>query len=115
MTKKELSQLFWLNKEIGELQKELRNLETSFYSSPFINWEIKDLKGLIALKLKQVQKQRYKLEQFIDGIEDSQVRLIFRLRHVNGLYWEQIGNEIGYSKDGVRKRYLREMRRLASQ
>ena len=37
----------------------------------------------------QMQKERERLEAYIDGIEDSLLRQLFTLRFVNGLPWEQ--------------------------
>jgi hypothetical protein len=112
MTKKELSQLYWLNKEIEMQQKriaELENLATSCTAtitgmprSPLVtdrlsNYiaEIVDLRNLLELNLKKCFYELNRLNRYINTIEDSQIRQIMTLRYINGLTWQQIAFRIG--------------------
>lgn len=126
MTEKELSQLYWLNKETEKLQEELKNkCSCDLYRSPIITGlpkgnahidklaehaaETDEIRQLIELNLKKIQIERARLERYIAGIEDSSIRLIFRLRHINGMTWEQIGADLNYTKQGVYAKYKRYM------
>ena len=120
MTKKELSQLYWLNREIEEQQRRLEELEGIATSStanitgmPKGNGvsdkvascvaEIIDLKGLIDLNIKKCFYELNRLNRYIDTIDDSQVRMILSLRYINGLNWTQIAASIGgNTSDSVR-------------
>ncbi len=112
MTKKELSQLYYLNREIEEQQRRLHELEglaTSCVSRitgmPNVQGiydkvskyaaEIADLKSLLDLNLKKCFYELHRLNRFIESVEDSQMRMILSLRYVNGLSWQQVAYSIG--------------------
>jgi len=112
MTKKELSQLYWLNREIEEQQRRLLELEslatsctsriTGMPSSRHIvdklgeyTAEIADLRGLIDLNIKKCFYELNRLNRYINTVEDSQMRTILALRYVNGLGWGQVAHSIG--------------------
>ena len=126
MTKKELSQLYYLNHEIEEQQRrlqELKDLATSCtthitgmpkrtgWSDKFAEYtaEIADLKSLLDLNLKKCFYELNRLNRFIASIEDSQMRMILSLRYVNGLSWEQVAASISscISGESVRKAHER--------
>lgn len=129
MTLKELSQLYYLNREIEMDKKRLLELEaravsctTSLTGAPHgagagdrvgrYAAEIVDLKGIIEAKLQQCIYERNRLERYITTIEDSLLRQVFTYRFVNGLTWQQVAACIGGSNtaDGVRmvcNRYIK--------
>lgn len=127
MTIKELSQLYWLNREIEEDKRRLDELEamTTSPKSPKYDGmphapgysdtlarcvaEIVDLKAIIAAKQIQCIHERTRLERYISGIPDSLTRQIFALRFINGLNWHQTAMHVGGGNtDGsVRKRVYR--------
>ena len=128
MTLKELSQLYWLNREIEMDQKRLQELElkalpgsqvlTGMPHAPGVvdkvgNYavEIADLRGIIEAKHKLCLHERSRLERYISGIDDSLLRQVFTYRFVNGLPWLQVAACIGggNTADSVRMacyRYL---------
>lgn len=126
MTKKELSQLYWINREIEEQQHRLDELEclaTSCTShitgmprsagvtdklSKYVA-EIADLKGLIDLNIKKCFYELNRLNRYIESVEYSQMRMILSLRYINGLNWAQIAMNIGggNTADGIRKAHDR--------
>ena len=130
MTKKELSQLYYLNREIEEQQRrlcELEGLATSCTAQitgmPRVNGisdklakyavEIADLKALLDLNLKKCFYELNRLNRYIESVEDSQMRMILSLRYVNGLSWRQIAFSVGggNTEKGVQmmvKRFLKE-------
>jgi len=112
MTKKKLSQLYCLNREIKEQQRrlsELEAIETSCaatitgmpkehsVSDKLAKYtvEIADLKALLDLNLKKCYYELNRLNQYINNIEDGEMQLIFSLRYINGLTWLQIAFSIG--------------------
>lgn len=129
MTLKELSQLYYLNREIEMDKKRLQELEvlavsispnlTGMPRSPGVSdkvgryaAEIADLKGIIEAKHQQCLYERSRLERYIASIDDSLIRQIFAYRFVNGLPWLQVAACIGGNNtaDSVRmmcNRYIK--------
>lgn len=113
MTLKELSQLYWLNREIEMDTKRLEELEAKSggLASPSLSGmphgnevsskvereavEIASLKWIIESKRKRCIAERNTLEQFIAAIPDSLTRQVFTLRFVNGLDWNQVAEHTG--------------------
>ena len=130
MTKKELSQLYYLNREIEQLQARLTELESlatsctaNITGMPRANGisdkigkyaaEIADLKSLLDLNLKKCFYELNRLNRYIQCVEDSEMRMILSLRYVNGLCWEQVAASISVyaSGDSVRKAHDRFLRK----
>jgi hypothetical protein len=122
MTKKELSQLYYLNREIEEQQRRLAELESLATSATGhitgtpramrtadrvgeYASEIADLKALLDLNLKKCFYELNRLNRCIAGAADSQTRLILSLRYINGMTWRQIAFSIGgnNTEEGVKK------------
>ena len=112
MNKKELSQLYYLNREIEEQQRRLDELEclatscTSritgmprskglFDKLATYTAEIADVKGLIDLNIKKCFYELNRLNRYINGVGNSQMRMILSLRYINGMTWQQIAFSIG--------------------
>jgi len=56
------------------------------------------------------KRQKYidnatKVEKFINNIEDSEIRQIFRFRHIDGLSWDDIAGEMYLSRQTVKRIY----------
>ena len=130
MTKKELSQLYYLKREIKEQQKRINELEAAATScSSKIDGlpsgtgisdkigkyavQIADLKSLLDLNLKKCFYELNRLNHYIQSVEDSQMRMILTLRYINGLTWRQIAKSLGVIGDGSteRKKLNRFLRR----
>ena len=113
MTLKELSQLYYLNREIEMDQHRLEELRTKAESpssgqltgmprSPNVESkleryiaEIVDLSAIITAKQMRCIHERNRLERYIGNISDSRTRMIFSLRFINGLSWVQVAAHIG--------------------
>ncbi len=112
MTLKELSQLYYLNREIEMDQHRLRELELKALPGAQVITgmphgssvadivgryaaEIADLRGIIEAKHQQCLYERSRLERYIADIDDSLLRQIFTYRFVNGLPWLQVAACIG--------------------
>ena len=125
MTKKELSQLYYLKKEIRQQQKRLQELETAATSCTSkitgmphgtgINdkiskyaAQIADLKGLLDLNLKKCFYELNRINRFIESVEDSEMRMILTLRYTQNLSWRNIATTMNYQDESVpRKRHDR--------
>lgn len=127
MTLKELSQLYYLNREIERDQERLEKLRASASVPGAPNYdgmpkspsfenrleryiaEIVDLEAIIQAKITQCLHERARLERYIAEIPDSLTRQIFQLRFINGLTWVQIAFSVGggNTEEGVRKRVYR--------
>lgn len=123
MTLKELSQLYYLNKEIKTDKERLETLRAKVTSVSGVTVsdmpkgnnqdnqlekyiaEIVDLEAIISAKLTQCMHERNRLMRYISEIPDSLTRQIFTLRFVNGLSWLQVAMHIGggNTADSVRK------------
>lgn len=128
MTKKDLSQLYYINREIEQDKKRLAELEDSAISTRQIITgiphginisdktgkyavEMADLKRLIDFNIQKCLRELIRLNKYIYSINDSEIRQIFTLRYINGLSWEQVASKISVyaTEDSVRKahdRYL---------
>ena len=123
----ELSQLYYLNREIERDQERLEQLRASVSAPGAPNYdgmpkspsfenrleryiaEIVDLEAIIQAKITQCLHERNRLERYIAEIPDSLTRQIFQLRFINGLTWTQIAFNVGggNTEEGVRKRVYR--------
>ncbi len=111
VTKKELSQLYDLNREIEQQQYRLEELESVLQGKSIkitgmplslntgevfdCESEIMDLQQRISYNVKKCWHELNRINRFIDSIEDSKMRQILRLRYINGLTWQQIAFSIG--------------------
>lgn len=112
MTLRELSQLYYLKREIAMDRERLAELESralpgaqvisglpgsAGVSDKLANYavEIADLRAVIEGKCRRCLAEQQRLEQYIAGIDDSLIRQIFTLRFVEGLSWQQVANRVG--------------------
>lgn len=128
MTKSELSQLFYLNREIEREQERLASLEeaatdTSVKISgmPFVGGmsdktaiaaEIADAKAIIKAKQIAAVAEYNRLIRYINSVNDSFIRQILGLRYIDGKSWQGIANEIGgNTADSIRMAHNRFLRK----
>lgn len=121
MTKKELSQLYWLNREIEADKRKLEELRLAAVSAtakitglPHVTGVrdkvgeiavlIEEQSRLIELKKKQTVIEYNRLMQYINSVDDSLMRQILTLRYVNGLSWQQVAFSIGESDEQYPRR-----------
>lgn len=122
MTRKELSQLYYLRREIASDRERLAKLEAAAtVVSPnssgmpggrgkasdktALAAEIADLRALIRRKIHRGEDELLRLMSFIDGIDDSLTRQIFTARFVDGLSWTAVSARVGgdNTPDSVKK------------
>lgn len=130
MTLHELSQCYWLDKEVEVIKEQIRRLEASIsgVQSPIISdmprgprkavsrteqsaLQLVDLRERLSEAVAEYTSERVRLEEYIANIPDSLTRLIFRKRFIEGLTWRGVADAVGgnNTEDGVRKtcrRYL---------
>ena len=128
MTSKQLDQVFNLTREKRELEKMLLEIpditavrydsigvSNSGISSPVqkIAEQREKIRELISMKLAEISVAEREIFEYIFSINDSQIRRIMRLRHIELKSWVQVANAIGGNNtaDSVRKmhdRYLQD-------
>ncbi len=59
------------------------------------------LKEKITVKRAALEKEILKLEEFLDSVDDSQMRDILRLYYAEGLSQGEIGRRKGYSRSAI--------------
>ena len=125
MTKKELSQLYWINREIKKEKERLAELEAAATNTaakisglPHVNGisdktaiaaQIADCKAIIEAKINLSVVEYNKLNRYIASIDDSYIRQILRLRYIFGYSWTKVAMCLGgkNTPDGVRKAHNR--------
>lgn len=133
MTLKELSQLYYLKEEIKRDKRRLKQLEMAYvqtskltgmpYTPPLIYDSMaekvvtvvdfkEELQEVLQKAIKRKRKAELKIMNYIESIDDSFIRLIFKLRFVDCKTWWQVAWEVGGNNtaDSVRmccNRFLR--------
>lgn len=128
MTKEELKEIFYINKEIKMWQKELERLQCKslvkgqeITDMPFSSEtsdkvadmavEIADINSIIRGKLAEIQIQRKKIIEYINGVDDSLLRQIMFLRNVSCMNWNQVARELSSTENCVKQIYSRHFRK----
>ena len=128
MTIKELSQLYYLNREIERDKQRIEELRAAatdtavkitglphaagISNKTAIAAEIADAKSIIEAKQQMCIAEYNRLCRYIAGIDDSLMRQIISLRFINGMTWHQVAQHIGggNTDESVKKacyRYIR--------
>lgn len=63
-----------------------------------------DVRQRLYEKQRQIQQEIAFLEDWLDSVEDPELRDILRLQYINGLTQEQIAEELGYSVITIKRR-----------
>lgn len=115
MTIKELSKYHNIKIEIKQLEDTVEELETTVIgsskitgmpttisgnSSPTerIGIKLAQLKSKIETKKETLIDEAHKIENFLETVEDSTVRIIIRARFIDGKNWHQIGKELNFER-----------------
>ena len=129
MTLKELSQIYYLNKEISRDKRRLYQLKASklqasklskMPSAAHLIYDTMaekaattaDLETDLHKTIAKRYREELRLTRYINEIDDCFIRLIFKLRFIDCKTWWQVATEIGggNTADSVRKcckRYLK--------
>jgi len=111
MTKEEINQIYYLNKEIEMWQRNLKELQDGGLQSPKLDGLPKgakisdstgdkgtqqaDIKLIIESLLRRVQMQRKEIYEYIDKLEDSLLRQIILYRCVSLCSWSETALYVG--------------------
>lgn len=129
MTFEEACQIYYINEEIKILKKELCELEEERKNRPYskaitysdmpkgcgmsdpmvdvdelVDQE-KAVQQMLAYNIQRLQRARKDMEIFLQTIEKAEERLILRLRCINNMTWQEIGDEIGMSRMTVKRKW----------
>ena len=121
-TEKELNQLHYINKEIEVLKCQLDELKSrsvikgqEITGMPHVSGTsdktaqiaiaIREIEELYEIKLRELYLVRGRIERYINTIDDSELRLIVRLRCINNMRWEDIAPEVGWERTTVSKKF----------
>lgn len=129
MTFEEACQIYYINEEIKILKKELCELEEERKNRPYskaitysdtpkgcgmsdpmvdvdelVDQE-KTVRQMLAYSIQRLQRARKDMEIFLQTIEKAEERLILRLRCINNMTWQEIGDEIGMSRMTVKRKW----------
>ena len=106
MTESDLSKYFWLAKEIEALEKELSYNRTHYIMDE--NIEItKQRERILSNKMSEASRELLNIEEYLNKIDDPEIRLILRLRYCMRMTWEAIGDEIFMSPSGALRKCMR--------
>lgn len=126
MKRKDLEQLRGLQLEIEHLEEKAdkpgRTWQVDYYKDYRFNPKgvVKSIEGyddgqseakrleakIHKLKVEKINKLS-ELEDFIESVEDATMRTILRMYYRDGMKYKQIGKELGYSGDGIKKKVQR--------
>lgn len=120
MTKKELSRLYWLKKEIAWQKQKLKELQAraekctpNLAQTPGGGGEnavekysilIAEQRELIENQTRQAVIEYNRIYRYIAGLPDPQIRLIFSLRYLDCLSWQKIAWRMGESDESYPRR-----------
>lgn len=120
MTEKELSRYYKIRKEAEDLETRIKE-----FGDGVSGIQIKDIitqssiKGssiqerLVELKDKWYEKrisaleEYLKIENYIDGVDDPEIRLIMRMRFLDLMTWDEIGEKTYQERTTVSKKVRR--------
>ena len=129
MTLEELTQIPYLIAEIKALQLELYELRNAnFYKNNIISdmprggqgaeqpftyvSNIAELEKELEFKIELMQRKRLEIEKFIETIEDIVERSIVRMRCINTMTWEEIGEEVNMSRTTAMRTFKKSINKL---
>jgi len=128
LDKVELQQYRDLVLEAQELEEEIEELRTKSESRkwpdgmPHSNFandrlsgivaKIVELRDLLEAKQDRIMQRRQQIEMAIEQLDAGERRLI-RMRYVQGLGWEQIGEEINYSCRETHRKHSEALEKMA--
>jgi thiamine biosynthesis lipoprotein ApbE len=118
LTRVELEQLKSLKQEAKQLQEELNNLpfvpasvkgsmvefpyiETTFKVSGIDEKKGKQVKEKLDRVLDEIQDQILSMEEWLESVEDSEIRTILRMKYRNGMKDKEIAADLGYTRQAI--------------
>lgn len=105
---KRLNKLYWLKKEIEQIEMQIKELTIlsamamngmpsgNSVSSPVEKFydRLDKLRTKLQTKLNEYITEKERIEEYIENIEDPEIRVIARLRFIDNEDFQTIGNEM---------------------
>ena len=126
MTKKEINQIYYYNKQIEKLTQDLIEIETGQLRSPRLDGmpravqgktdptgnaaaSAADIKVLIEEYRHKIEMKRREVYRYISELDDALIELIILYRCINLCTWDQVAAQIGggNTADSVRMAFNR--------
>lgn len=126
MTYEEAMEIYYIKAEIKSLQKELQQHEESrrYYKTVILTdmpkgrgqnknstdeYLIKEqnLKDMLRYSLNMLQNELIRFEEFLKSIKNAEMRTVLRLRCINNMGWQEIGDEIGVDRTTASRMFRR--------
>lgn len=117
MNEKELSQYYWLEKEIKSLEEKIEELgygigaveiKDTIVTSSHPKSSIQEKRILLINQLtiakEKAQKKYLEIEKYIETLEDTEIRIIMRFRFLDLMSWYEIGDILHYDRSTVSKK-----------
>lgn len=121
-----LNKLYYLKLDIENIKEEIKNIPTisspqitgmphgTDVSNPIENYFLKKeaLMEKLNQKIEKYTEELIRIEGIIDGIDDEEVRAIARMRFVQCLKWEEIGERVHLERTTCAKKlkkYIKNM------
>ena len=115
---KRLNKLYWLKKEIEQLEMQIKELTIlsamamsgmpsgNTVSSPVEKFydRLDKLRTKLQAKLNEYVTEKEHIEEYIESIEDTEIRVIARLRFIDNKDYQTIGNEMFMDRTTVYKK-----------
>lgn len=137
MNKEELEEVFYIQREIKQLEISIEKLKTKANMiadvvqngykrraiiqgvDVKIDYKLRNYyEQLKEFRIKLIDKQR-QIESYIEEIPFSEIRQIFRLRYIEGMNWIQASHEMNrlyknreYNDDSIRKKHDRFLKKF---
>lgn len=120
MNEKELSQYFYLKKEVEDLEQRIKEFGDGVKSMHYKDVSVQsshnnksiqetkvELVGLLTEKRISALEQYIKIERYIEDVEDAEIRNILRYRFLDLLKWDEIGDKMFQDRTSVAKKVRR--------
>lgn len=116
-----LNRLYWLKKEIAQIENQIKELtvlsansmdsmpkggEVSSSVERFYD-KLERLKTKLQNKMEEYINEKESIEEYIETIEDAEIRVIARARYVENKTFEQIGKELHMDRTTAYKKLKR--------
>lgn len=125
MTLEDAKKMYNTNLEITELKRELKELEEErkYYKATILTdmpkgssheytniadkYLIKqqELKDMLKYSMNHLLQGKLEFEKAVKEIDDSELRIILRLRCMNNMRWEEIGEKIGVDRRTASRKF----------
>ena len=115
---KNLNKLYWLKREVKQIEEQIRELtilsafemsgmpSSNSVSSPveqFYN-RLDKLRTKLTKAKGKVAKEMERLESYIEAVEDAEIRVLARMRYIDCMKYEDIGDEVHMDRRTVSRK-----------